>query len=420
MLFVASSNRGMQRLGLLLVLCLYCAEACSQDCAAGAYLSNCTCQLCSAGSYSAQRNNASSCTSCADSAWKTSDAGSTACTVCAKPFTPAVVRMTSDYNFDAIPGVDVVFQLPAVPLQTVYGGWYMRVEIWHGIWLHFHGLHLTVVDYDVSVLPSGAIVNSVTYNTQSTFQGDGYVYERGTRTLTVSKRLRIDVLSQQHYVYNLSFVPNGDCVHCTDVSEIDLNGDLMRPLYANTHCIPPPPPPERPTPLDDVHKQCRVHFVAVLPANFTAEMQFLFKNAAVHVGPLAWGDPEYSTHFVTLLVTNSSSDSVSVDTTVNFDYCDQVTTWLQSFNYTTLSIQCGIRGIRLLNMSDVDIVLPTPVAQLPSSTTRSEVVVPQTTFSGSSYTLLEVGLIAGGALLFVVMACCFYCLRSSLFWEYVK
>ena len=240
MLFVASSNRGMQRLGLLLVLCLYCAEACSQDCAAGAYLSNCTCQLCSAGSYSAQRNNASSCTSCADSAWKTSDAGSTACTVCAKPFTPAVVRMTSDYNFDAIPGVDVVFQLPAVPLQTVYGGWYMRVEIWHGIWLHFHGLHLTVVDYDVSVLPSGAIVNSVTYNTQSTFQGDGYVYERGTRTLTVSKRLRIDVLSQQHYVYNLSFVPNGDCVHCTDVSEIDLNGDLMRPLYANTHCIPPP------------------------------------------------------------------------------------------------------------------------------------------------------------------------------------
>ena len=78
MLFVASSNRGMQLLGLLLVLCLYCAEACSQDCAAGAYLSNCTCQLCPAGSYSAQRNNVSSCTSCADLAWKTSDAGSTA------------------------------------------------------------------------------------------------------------------------------------------------------------------------------------------------------------------------------------------------------------------------------------------------------------------------------------------------------
>lgn len=410
MLFVASSIRGMQRLGLLLVLCLYCAEACSQDCAAGAYLSNCTCQLCSAGSYSAQRNNASSCTSCADSAWKTSDAGSTACTVCAKPFTPAVVSMTSFCAFYAIPGVSMVFQLPAVPVRTLFRDWYMNVLIWNGIQLYFHGLHLTVVEPADSVLPSG-----VTYNLQPTFQGDGYVYERATRTLTVFSKVLVEVDVRQGYEYNLSFVPNGDCVHCTDVSEIDRISDVVLPLHTITQCIPPPPPPERPTPLDDVHTQCRVHFVAVLPANFTAEMQFLFKNAAVHVEPLAWGDPEYSTHFVTLLVTNSSSDSVSVDTTVNFDYCDQVTTWLQSFNYTTLSIQCGIRGIRLLNMSDVDIVLPTPVAQLPSSTTRSEVVVPQTTFSGSSYTLLEVGLIAGGALLFVVMACCFYCLRSSLF-----
>ena len=390
-------------LGLLFVLSLYGAEGCSLDCAAGAYLSNCTCQLCPAGSYSAQRNNASSCTSCAEPAWKTSDAGSTACTVCAKPFTPAVVSIASDYMFYAIPGVDVVFQLPAVPLQTLYRDWYTRIKIWNGIWLHFHGLYLTVLNTDAS---------SVTYDPQSTFQGDGYVYERGTRTLTVSKRLRIDVDLQQDYAYNLSFVPNGDCVHCTDVSENDLNGGLMRPLYANTHCIPPPPPPETPLPLPDVHTQCQLHFVAVLAANFTAEMQFLFKDAVVHVVPLAWGAPDYSTHFVTLLVANGSG-SVSVDTTVNFYFCDQVTTWQPSFSYTTLSAQCGIRGIRLLNMSEVVAVLPSPVAQLPPSTTRSAAVVE--TSSGSSYTLLEVGLIAGGALLFVVMACCLYCLRSSLF-----
>ena len=390
-------------LGLLFVLSLYGAEGCSLDCAAGAYLSNCTCQLCPAGSYSAQRNNASSCTSCAEPAWKTSDAGSTACTVCAKPFTPAVVSIASDYMFYAIPGVDVVFQLPAVPLQTLYRDWYTRIKIWNGIWLHFHGLYLTVVNTDAS---------SVTYDPQSTFQGDGYVYERGTRTLTVSKRLRIDVDLQQDYTYNLSFVPNGDCVHCTDVSEYDLNGGLMRPLYANTHCIPPPPPPETPLPLPDVHTQCQLHFVAVLAANFTAEMQFFFKDAVVHVVPLAWGAPDYSTQFVTLLVTNSSGGSVSVDTTVNFYYCEQVTTWQPSFNYTTLSAQCDILGIRLLHMSDVVAVLPSHVAKLPNNDTRSEVtrdtvVEPITTSSG-----LEVALIAGGVLLFVVMltcACYVYC-----------
>ena len=420
---------------IFVLILLHCSTGCNQSCAAGAYVDhhNCTCEFCAAGSFSNAVSNATSCVTCPEPTWMTSTEGSTACSVCVKQFTPTMISMNNGFVvIRALPAVTMKFHLPDVPGRSTYPDWYLRVELIDaGSWLLYsYGSLLTVIEQDLQFFPGGGYSNGFRYSPQNVFEGDGFVYVRDTKTLTVSRLMNIYVESREPgYVYNLSLTPNDHCVRCSDMHESWLNMLYIAPMYVNTHCFLNERAAAKDVqPADDVQTQYGVRFVAILDCrNFTDFWKAQFKGAIMHVV-----NNGYDGRFVTLnnvstvncshAVENSfkngssvienisviENSCTSVDTIVYFYDRDSALYQRGSITFTTLSAGCARYVLTLVSMSEVIVFPPLLDAAASSSAPLASVQSyvrsqQQTVIEG--FTVLEVGLIAGLVLLFIVFSC---------------
>ena len=96
------------------------------------------------------------------------------------------------------------FHLPDVPGRSTFPDWYLRVDLIDaGSWrLYSYGSLLTVVEEDLQFFAGGGYSDGFRYSPQNVFEGDGFVYVRDTKTLTVSRLMSIYVeIREPGYVY---------------------------------------------------------------------------------------------------------------------------------------------------------------------------------------------------------------------------